>query len=159
MITWHRTEASFKRSCRVVIVDTSNEIGGDGDVAHPAIGGARRMQVPDPSLQHRVMVCAYDKAQCSCVDVGDSNEYAVIAMSMNCRQHFWWQCECVLAWDMGCLHVSRLCVLMGKGVTSTAVIRVGCSCDAINTVLLGILVAGRGSRKSHARNHHRRRNW
>lgn len=30
---------------RVVIVDTSNEIGGDGDVPHPAIGGARRMQV------------------------------------------------------------------------------------------------------------------
>ncbi len=41
---------------RVVIVDTSNEIGGDGDVPHPAIGGARRMQVPDPSQQHKVMV-------------------------------------------------------------------------------------------------------
>ena len=41
---------------RVVIVDTSNEIGGDGDVPHPAIGSARRMQVPDPSLQHRTMV-------------------------------------------------------------------------------------------------------
>jgi hypothetical protein len=41
---------------RVVIVDTSNEIGGDGDVPHPAIGGARRMQVPDPSQQHRLMV-------------------------------------------------------------------------------------------------------
>ncbi len=41
-----------------VIVDTSNEIGGDGDVPHPAIGGARRMQVPDPSQQHRVMVRA-----------------------------------------------------------------------------------------------------
>lgn len=48
---------------RVVIVDTSNEIGGDGDVPHPAIGGARRMQVPDPSQQHKVMVgflpCSY----------------------------------------------------------------------------------------------------
>ena len=31
---------------RVVIVDTSNEIAGDGDVPHPAIGRARRMQVP-----------------------------------------------------------------------------------------------------------------
>ena len=41
---------------RVVIVDTSNEIGGDGDVPHPAIGTARRMQVADPSQQHRVMV-------------------------------------------------------------------------------------------------------
>lgn len=37
-------------------MDTSNEIGGDGDVPHPAIGGARRMQVPDPSQQHRIMV-------------------------------------------------------------------------------------------------------
>lgn len=39
---------------RVVIVDTSNEIGGDGDVPHPAIGGARRMQVRPPrQLLHR----------------------------------------------------------------------------------------------------------
>lgn len=30
---------------RVIIIDTSNEIGGDGDVPHPGIGGARRMQV------------------------------------------------------------------------------------------------------------------
>ncbi|XP_043722380.1 uncharacterized protein ycf45 isoform X1 [Telopea speciosissima] len=41
---------------RVVIVDTSNEIGGDGDIPHAAIGGARRMQVPEPSMQHRVMI-------------------------------------------------------------------------------------------------------
>ena len=41
---------------RVVIVDTSNEIGGDGDVPHPAIGGARRMQVAEPQMQHRVMI-------------------------------------------------------------------------------------------------------
>lgn len=45
---------------RVVIIDTSNEIGGDGDVPHPAIGGARRMQVPDPSEQHRVMIEAVE---------------------------------------------------------------------------------------------------
>ena len=45
---------------RVVIVDTSNEIGGDGDVPHPAIGSARRMQVPDPSRQHHVMVEAVE---------------------------------------------------------------------------------------------------
>ncbi len=45
---------------RVVIVDTSNEIGGDGDVPHPAIGGARRMQVPDPAAQHRVMIEAVE---------------------------------------------------------------------------------------------------
>lgn len=45
---------------RVVIVDTSNEIGGDGDVAHPAIGRARRMQVATPSLQHEVMIEAVE---------------------------------------------------------------------------------------------------
>jgi stage III sporulation protein SpoIIIAA len=45
---------------RVVIVDTSNEIAGDGDVPHPAIGRARRMQVPTPSLQHEVMIEAVE---------------------------------------------------------------------------------------------------
>ncbi len=45
---------------RVVIVDTSNEIGGDGDIPHPAIGRARRMQVPRPSLQHAVMIEAVE---------------------------------------------------------------------------------------------------
>ncbi|MHB8625360.1 MAG: R3H domain-containing nucleic acid-binding protein [Aggregatilineales bacterium] len=45
---------------RVVIVDTSNEIGGDGDVPHPAIGHARRMQVAEPALQHEVMIEAVE---------------------------------------------------------------------------------------------------
>ncbi len=45
---------------RVVIVDTSNEIGGDGDVPHPAVGNARRMQVAKPSLQHEVMIEAVE---------------------------------------------------------------------------------------------------
>ena len=45
---------------RVVIVDTSNEIGGDGDIPHPAIGQARRMQVPTPALQHAVMIEAVE---------------------------------------------------------------------------------------------------
>jgi stage III sporulation protein SpoIIIAA len=47
-------------STRVIIVDTSNEIGGDGDVPHPAIGDARRMQVSKPSLQHEVMIEAVE---------------------------------------------------------------------------------------------------
>ena len=51
---------SDRHGKRVVIIDTSNEIGGDGDVPHPAIGGARRMQVPDPSQQHRVMIEAVE---------------------------------------------------------------------------------------------------
>ena len=41
---------------RVVVVDTSNEIAGDGDMPHPAIGRARRMQVANTSLQHNVMI-------------------------------------------------------------------------------------------------------
>ena len=45
---------------RVVIVDTSNEIGGDGDIPHPAIGKARRMQVAMPTLQHEVMIEAVE---------------------------------------------------------------------------------------------------
>jgi stage III sporulation protein SpoIIIAA len=45
---------------RVVIVDTSNEIGGDGDIPHPAVGRARRMQVEMPSLQHEVMIEAVE---------------------------------------------------------------------------------------------------
>ena len=47
-------------SKRVVIVDTSNEIAGDGDIPHPAIGRARRMQVAMPSLQHEVMIEAVE---------------------------------------------------------------------------------------------------
>lgn len=45
---------------RVVIVDTSNEIAGDGDIPHPAIGRARRMQVARPDLQHNVMIEAVE---------------------------------------------------------------------------------------------------
>ncbi len=45
---------------RVVIVDTSNEIGGDGDVPHPGIGRARRMQVSAPNRQHQVMIEAVE---------------------------------------------------------------------------------------------------
>ncbi|MBI5443386.1 MAG: AAA family ATPase [Deltaproteobacteria bacterium] len=45
---------------RVMVVDTSNEIAGDGDVPHPAIGKARRMQVPHPDSQHAVMIEAVE---------------------------------------------------------------------------------------------------
>jgi len=48
----------FKK--RVIIVDTSNEIAGDGDIPHPAIGHARRMQVAKPSMQHSVMIEAVE---------------------------------------------------------------------------------------------------
>jgi stage III sporulation protein SpoIIIAA len=45
---------------RVIIVDTSNEIAGDGDIPHPAIGTARRMQVRSPQMQHAVMIEAVE---------------------------------------------------------------------------------------------------
>ena len=45
---------------RVIIVDTSNEIAGDGDIPHPGIGRARRMQVPTPAQQHAVMIEAVE---------------------------------------------------------------------------------------------------
>jgi len=45
---------------RVIVVDTSNEIAGDGDIPHPGIGSARRMQVPSPNLQHAVMIEAVE---------------------------------------------------------------------------------------------------
>ena len=45
---------------RVIVIDTSNEIAGDGDIPHPAIGHARRMQVAHPSMQHAVMIEAVE---------------------------------------------------------------------------------------------------
>src|SRR5438105_10525775 len=45
---------------RVVVVDTSNEIAGAGDIPHPAIGKARRMQVRTPAMQHEVMIEAVE---------------------------------------------------------------------------------------------------
>jgi len=51
---------SDKYNKRVIVVDTSNEIAGDGDIPHPGIGKARRMQVSAPELQHRVMIEAVE---------------------------------------------------------------------------------------------------
>ena len=45
---------------RVIVVDTSNEIAGDGDIPHPGIGRARRLQVPSPDQQHAVMIEAVE---------------------------------------------------------------------------------------------------
>jgi len=46
---------------RVVIVDTSNEIGGDGDIPHSGIGRARRMQVPNVNMQHSVSLALLEE--------------------------------------------------------------------------------------------------
>lgn len=45
---------------RVIVIDTSNEIAGDGDIPHPAIGSSRRMQVAHPAQQHAVMIEAVE---------------------------------------------------------------------------------------------------
>ncbi|HNA72408.1 MAG TPA: AAA family ATPase, partial [Candidatus Obscuribacter sp.] len=51
---------SDELSKRVIVIDTSNEIAGDGDVPHPAIGRARRMQVARPEEQHATMIEAVE---------------------------------------------------------------------------------------------------
>lgn len=52
--------ASTQLDKRVVVIDTSNEIGGEGDIPHPAIGRARRMQVPRGQLQAEIMIRAVE---------------------------------------------------------------------------------------------------
>jgi stage III sporulation protein SpoIIIAA len=67
-------------SKRVVIVDTSNEIGGDGDIPHPAIGRARRMQVKKPSRQHKVMIEAVENHMPQVIIIDEiGNEYEAAA--------------------------------------------------------------------------------
>jgi stage III sporulation protein SpoIIIAA len=56
---------------RVIIVDTSNEIAGDGDIPHPGIGHARRMQVPSPTLQHAVMIEAVENHMPECIIIDE----------------------------------------------------------------------------------------
>ncbi|KAJ9128608.1 hypothetical protein P3X46_034703 [Hevea brasiliensis] len=67
---------------RVVIVDTSNEIGGDGNIPHAAVGGARRMQVPEPSLQHKVMIEAVENHMPEVIIV---DEIGTEAEALACR--------------------------------------------------------------------------
>lgn len=67
---------------RVVVVDTSNEIAGDGDIPHPGIGKARRMQVPTPELQHKVMIEAVENHMPEVVIV---DEIGTEAEALACR--------------------------------------------------------------------------
>ncbi len=60
---------------RVVIVDTSNEIAGDGDIPHPSIGRARRMQVPHPDQQHAVMIEAVENHMPEVIIVDEIGTY------------------------------------------------------------------------------------
>ncbi len=72
---------------RVIIVDTSNEIGGDGDIPHPAVGRARRMQVQTPARQHEVMIEAVENHNPEVIiidEIGRERE-AVAARTINER--------------------------------------------------------------------------
>ena len=62
---------SDERSKRVVIVDTSNEIAGDGDIPHPGIGRSRRMQVRTPAQQHAVMIEAVENHMPQCIVIDE----------------------------------------------------------------------------------------
>ena len=65
---------------RVIIVDTSNEIGGDGDIPHNGIGKSRRMQVSSPSLQHSIMIEAVENHMPEIIIVDEiGNELDAIA--------------------------------------------------------------------------------
>ena len=67
---------------RVVVVDTSNEIAGDGDVPHPSLGSARRLMVSATALQHRVMVEAVENHMPECVVI---DEVGTEAEALACR--------------------------------------------------------------------------
>lgn len=67
---------------RVMIIDTSNEIGGDGDIPHPAVGMARRLQVPRPEHQHAVMIEAVENHMPEVIIV---DEIGTIAETMAAR--------------------------------------------------------------------------
>ena len=73
---------SDKFNKRVIVVDTSNEIGGDGDIPHPGIGKARRMQVAAPELQHRVMIEAVENHMPEVIIV---DEIGTEAEALACR--------------------------------------------------------------------------
>ena len=67
---------------RVIIIDTSNEIAGDGDIPHKAIGSARRMQVAHPDQQHAVMIEAVENHMPEVIVV---DEIGTVAEAMAAR--------------------------------------------------------------------------
>lgn len=71
-----------KLNKRVIVVDTSNEIAGDGDIPHHGIGKARRMQVPSPERQHAVMIEAVENHMPQAIIV---DEIGTEAEALACR--------------------------------------------------------------------------
>ncbi len=70
---------------RVVIVDTSNEIAGDGDIPHPAIGSSRRMQVTSPHMQHSVMIEAVENHMPEVIVI---DEIGTVVLTLYFRHQF-----------------------------------------------------------------------
>merc|ERR1712085_631 len=62
---------------RVIIIDTSNEIAGDSDIPHSAIGKARRMQVSQTNFQHQIMIEAVENP--SLADLVDGIQYVTLS--------------------------------------------------------------------------------
>lgn len=75
---------SVDKALRVIVVDTSNEIAGDGDVPHAGIGKARRIQVKKTRLQHAVMIEAVENhtPQCIVIDEIGTLEEVVAARTI-----------------------------------------------------------------------------
>lgn len=71
---------------RVVIVDTSNEIGGDGDIPHNGVGSSRRMQVAHCEEQHRVMIEAVE-VEPQAHNVQNSGKIASIKIGLQKSRH------------------------------------------------------------------------
>ena len=89
---------------RVVIVDTSNEIAGDGDVPHPAIGHARRMQVPSSKKQADVMIEAVENhmPEVIVIDEIGTEEEALAARTIAERACSWWPRPTATSWKIWC---------------------------------------------------------
>ena len=73
---------SVDLSKRVIIVDTSNEIGGDGFIPHPGIGKARRMQVARPELQHDIMIEAVENHMPEVIIIDEMGKFLEFASSV-----------------------------------------------------------------------------
>ncbi|KVI06695.1 AAA+ ATPase domain-containing protein [Cynara cardunculus var. scolymus] len=71
-------KTTVMREISRVVVDTSNEIGGGGDIPHPAIGSARRMQVSKPSMQHKVMIEAVENHMPQVIIVDEISTWAEV---------------------------------------------------------------------------------
>jgi len=84
-----------ERGKRVVVVDTSNEIAGEGDIPHPGIGDARRMQVKHVEMQHNVMIEAVQNHMPEVIIIDEiGTEAEARAARTNCGKRCSANCNC-----------------------------------------------------------------